>query len=282
MLIEELKLKFGAGPNSAPLVLNSPTCTVFVGPNNSGKSLILREISQTCQTGLEGGKLILDDIRFKPHTQEEAQAIFDAWKVEPNPGESVNANSAILKHGPWRALLHVPHFMAALTTPNAGDNRRHHYASYYANRFLLNLDGPNRINLVNVQDRGNLKDPSTSFARIFIDDPRREKIREVLHDAFGQYLGIDMSEGNHLVLRYGDTPPPPERRVEDDTLDWMRRARHINDMSDGVKAFTGILLELRAGDPRVIVIDEPEAFLHPALAFKLGKQIARTASDVGK
>lgn len=78
------------------------------------------------------------------------------------------------------------------------------------------------------------------------------------------------------------TPPPPERRVEEETLDWMRNSMHINQMSDGVKAFTGILLELRAGDPRVVVIDEPEAFLHPSLAFKLGKEIAKTASDVGK
>jgi hypothetical protein len=133
--------------------------------------------------------------------------------------------------------------------------------------------------LVSAQDRGDLKDPSNSFARIFIDDPRRAKIREVLHDAFGMYLGIDMSEANQLVLRYGDSPPPPERRVEDETLHWMSQARHINQMSDGVKAFTGILLELRAGDPRVIVIDEPEAFLHPALAFKLGKEYRRAESQ---
>ncbi|UDL87307.1 ATP-binding protein [Mesorhizobium sp. PAMC28654] len=282
MLIEELKFKLGASPGGAPLVLNSPTCTVFVGPNNSGKSVVLREIAQSCSDGRPSANLILDEIRFKPHDADEAKAIFDAWKVEPDPGQGVNPTNAILKHGPWRAELHIPHFLEALRAPNAPDHRRQHYANYYASRFLLNLDGPSRINLVNPQDRGNLKDPSSSFARIFTDDPRRTKIREVLYDAFGLYLGIDMSEASYLGLRYGESPPPPERRVEDETLDWMSRARNINQMSDGVKAFTGILIELRAGDPRVIVIDEPEAFLHPALAFKLGKEIARTADEVGK
>lgn len=282
MLIKELKFKSGASTAAAPLVLNSPTCTIFVGPNNSGKSQILREIVQSCSGGRDSAGLILDEVSFASHTYEEAQNIIDEWKVSPKPGESLGPDSVILKYGHWRSQIHIPHFIQALTSPNARDHRRNHYTSYYASRFLLNLDGPNRIKLVNSQNRGNLKDPSTSFGRIFTDDPRRTKIRETLYDAFGQYLGIDMSEGDMLVLRYGDSAPPTERGVEDETLDWMSRAKHINEMSDGVKAFTGILLELRAGDPRVIVIDEPEAFLHPALAFKLGKEIAKTTTEVGK
>jgi predicted ATP-dependent endonuclease of OLD family len=43
-------------------------------------------------------------------------------------------------------------------------------------------------------------------------------------------------------------------------------------MSDGVRAFTGIITEVIAGDPNILLIDEPEAFLHPSLAYKLGKE----------
>jgi AAA15 family ATPase/GTPase len=46
----------------------------------------------------------------------------------------------------------------------------------------------------------------------------------------------------------------------------------ISDASDGVKAFIGILSELIAGDPKVILVDEPEAFLHPSLATTLGNE----------
>lgn len=282
MLIEEIRLKFGAGFGAPPLAINSPTCTVFVGPNNSGKSLVLREIANTCIAGQNSANSILDDLHFKPHTAQEARSTLEAWKVEPKLGETVAVSNAILKHGSWRNQVHVPHFLGALLMPNERDHRRQHYADYYASKFLLNLDGPNRINLVNAQERGDLKDPSNSFARLFTDNLRRNEIRDVLYDAFGLYLGMDMSEGGHLALRYGSSPPPPERHLEDATLNWMKRAKHIDEMSDGVKAFTGILLELRAGDPRVIVIDEPEAFLHPALAFKLGKEIAKTADEVGK
>jgi hypothetical protein len=51
----------------------------------------------------------------------------------------------------------------------------------------------------------------------------------------------------------------------------------IEESSDGVKAFTGMITEIIAGDPAVLLIDEPEAFLHPSLAFQLGKEIS-TAS----
>jgi hypothetical protein len=37
-----------------------------------------------------------------------------------------------------------------------------------------------------------------------------------------------------------------------------------------------------AGDPRVLIIDEPEAFLHPALAAKLGYELSRTTQATEK
>jgi hypothetical protein len=59
-------------------------------------------------------------------------------------------------------------------------------------------------------------------------------------------------------------------------------ANLIDNTSDGVKAFTGMITEIIAGDPAVLLIDEPEAFLHPALAFQLGKEISRLSSGTHK
>ena len=85
-----------------------------------------------------------------------------------------------------------------------------------------------------------------------------------------------------LSVRFGKTPPPRERTIEQDTLDWMRQALPIEAVSDGVKAFSGILLQIYAGDPKVISIDEPEAFLHPSLARILGSELATAARDEQK
>lgn len=43
-MINELTLKFGPARNGPPLVFSPGAVTIFVGPNNSGKSLVLREI----------------------------------------------------------------------------------------------------------------------------------------------------------------------------------------------------------------------------------------------
>jgi hypothetical protein len=138
------------------------------------------------------------------------------------------------------------------------------------------------MQLVTPKDRGDLKAPSTTFSKLLVSDKKRTALRQTLYDAFGMYVGIDMSVGSNLQLRFGHTPPPNERTVEDETLAWMGSAIGIEDVSDGIKAFTGMLVELSVGSPRVITVDEPEAFLHPTLAYKLGQEVAKLGSASGQ
>lgn len=279
MLIEEVRFRFGAGQGSDPLVLDTPTVTIFVGPNNSGKSMVLREIAEFSSKG-DTHRAILDGLKFRKHSDEEIDEILDAWTDNSlNPGEHVNPGYVYFKVGNWRPLIYVPNFRQSLQNPDENIN---HFAEFYAAKHMLILDGPSRIGLAAKQDRGDLKEPQSTFARLLTNDSRRQSLRDVLFGAFGLYLGMDISEGASIHLRYGNTPPPNERTVEDATLEWMRNARSINQWSDGMKAFTGMLLVLRAGDPRIVIIDEPEAFLHPTLAYKLGREIAQTASQGDK
>ena len=71
-------------------------------------------------------------------------------------------------------------------------------------------------------------------------------------------------------------PPLPEieRGIDERAVRFHGSAALIDSKSDGVKAFSGIICEIVAGDPNIVLIDEPEAFLHPSLSFKLGKQVA--------
>ena len=279
VLIEEARFKFGAAQGADPLVLDEPAVTIFVGPNNSGKSMVLREIAEFCSSG-NTHRAILGGLKFRKHTTEEIDALLEAWTDHRrNQGEIDHADHVYLKFGGWRTQIYIPNFRSALQNPDENINE---FARTYAARHMLTLDGPSRIGLTAEQNRGDLKDPKNTFARLITDDARRKALRDVLFDAFGLYLGMDISEGASIQLRYGNTPPPNERSVEDATLEWMRNARTIDQWSDGMKAFTGMLLELRAGDPKIMIIDEPEAFLHPTLAYKLGREIAHTAGQGDK
>src|SRR5690606_13190764 len=48
---------------------------------------------------------------------------------------------------------------------------------------------------------------------------------------------------------------------------------------DGVKAFTGMIATVVGQEHRVLLIDEPEAFLHPPLAKRLGQELAVLANE---
>ncbi|MCA1492686.1 AAA family ATPase [Ensifer sp. NBAIM29] len=101
-------------------------------------------------------------------------------------------------------------------------------------------------------------------------------------DAFGVYFTIEQLSAESLRIRLSQTEP------DENEQNWNEAARvfhgnalHIKEASDGVQAFVGILCAVLSGDYRAILIDEPEAFLHPPLARKLGYQLASNLKTGG-
>ncbi len=148
------------------------------------------------------------------------------------------------------------------------------------------LDGKSRITLVNEQNATDLQQAPQNFLVIlFRDDDKRVDVRRIAHDAFDTYFVVDPTALGKLRIRYSSTEPSnhlQERGIHREAVEFHGKALNIQDASDGVKAFTGIITQIIAGDPSVILIDEPEAFLHPALSFKLGKEVAVSAASSDK
>jgi predicted ATPase len=280
-MLTHLHLRLGSSAGQPALTMDTPpSVTIFVGPNNAGKSLALRELHSHCVSGNQNtATSIVEKVTFEGGSEELVVKEIEAAKLEPRRGEQVTAGHSILRVGRARLTLRPEKYLRARTDPNGNP---HFFAQLYLQHFLLNLDGPSRIGLVNAQTRGDLKDPQGAFARLLTDDAQRGELRTAIHGALGLYFAIDAQAGDQLNIRFGNEPPPDERSFNDAALEYMRRARSIEDVSDGVKAFTGILVQLYAGDPKVIIIDEPEAFLHPSLAFKLGSELAKGAVAAGK
>lgn len=280
-MITHLKLKFGSSSGQSALVIETPpSVTIFVGPNNSGKSLALRELHQFCTSRkVNAATLIVDGVVFEDRDTEIVQEEFKANQVSPNSGESVAENHSIIMVGGKRQHVPTTAYIEAVASPNQHQKQ---FASWHLKHLTLNLDGPSRIGLVGPQSRDDLKNPVNAFARLLTDNAKREGLRKIIYDAFGLYFAIDAQVGAQLHVRFGMSPPLDERSLHDDAIEYMKTARGIEDVSEGVKAFSGILLQLHAGDPKVIIVDEPEAFLHPSLAQKLGKELAKGAATEGK
>jgi ABC-type cobalamin/Fe3+-siderophores transport system ATPase subunit len=285
-MIKSIKLKFGRKPGSEPEQVEITPITVFVGPNYSGKSKILSELHRFCISGsVNTTDVILERIEFNSFSYELAQKKIEAVTLRPNYEEAITEGYIVVGKREQRLNVNKQKLLQALQNPN---ERAGLFCQWFLAYNTLILNGQNRIGLVSPKSAGDLqKAPENSLQTLFSDDDRRLEARRIIHDAFGLYLVVDPTNigSGQLRLRLSKQPPASnsvERGLDKPSVDFHGSATPIEQASDGVKAFTGMITEIIAGDPSVLLIDEPEAFLYPPLAFKLGKEIGKLSAKSEK
>lgn len=283
-MISQFTLKFGPSANAEPLQVNATPVTVFVGPNNSGKSLLLREIQGYCMgNGVHPNTSLLGGVTFDGFNAEDARRAIGQITQRPMQGEALQDGFVFVGSRHGRQQLELRQLENLLGNPNANPSA---FCNAFLKHRVIMLDGQSRISLINQQHAGDLQaSPQSSLQVLFQSDEKRHEVRRIVDDAFGQYFVIDPTQIGQLRIRLSEVAPPSdlvERGIHAEAVEFHARARLIDTASDGVKAFIGIISELVAGDPRVLLIDEPEAFLHPALATKLGTEVARAAQVSNK
>ncbi|WP_415910551.1 ATP-dependent nuclease [Oleiharenicola sp. Vm1] len=285
-LVSKIALRFGATAGTPELTFDAGAVNIIVGPNNSGKSLLLREINDYFREGLPLDRCqILKQIEFAEGAT--AAAIEDVQthiQLQGTAGEQPpQGHVFVVKNGESQAVVENP-LRSWLSSRGASDP--HNFFRLFLKFNTIKLDGPNRIGLVSEREIGDLQGaPKNRLVQLFTNDSARETMRTVIHDALGVYLVLDPTKLGKLRIRLADRPPSnvlEEKGIHPEAVDFHKRALSIAAASDGVKAFCGIMVELYAGDPQVLLIDEPEAFLHPALAFMLGRAVAAKARASGK
>ena len=148
----------------------------------------------------------------------------------------------------YRAQVNKEGLVQEAQNPN---QRQGHYASFLG-IYTVRLDGTNRLNLLNEQEAGDLQTtPNNHLAHLFINNDLRQEVRRIVHDAFKKYFVIDPTKIGKLRVRLSDIEPKNEREEkgwESDAIEFHRNAVEISDASDGVKAFTGIITTILAGE----------------------------------
>tara|TARA_R110000851_G_scaffold207537_2_gene359656 strand:+ start:48185 stop:49867 length:1683 start_codon:yes stop_codon:yes gene_type:complete len=287
-MIEKIKLKSGSSQAQPNLEIELTPITVFVGPNNSGKSRILIEIEKFSRnTSGQPNDLILQNLVFKSLTKNEIETELDKITQKPKLNETIAAGQIIIgkvssqENSAVRVKVDKNEVVRVAQNPS-----KNVWYSRYINLYTLRLDGTNRLNLLNEQNAGDLQStPTNHLSHLFIDNDLRKELRRIIYEAFGKYYVIDPTNIGKLRVRLSDEEPKSEREEkgwENEAINFHKKALLIDEASDGVKAFSGILTTLLAGDPKITLIDEPEAFLHPALSNKLGKEIGKSLRNSHK
>jgi len=265
-MIDVIHLNCGRTPESEPLMLDGREgMTIFVGPNNSGKSAILRALhGSICGTG-----------RVPPSSL--AQIIFKQFHAQILEGIHAfkgKANDEIVEvDGNRRSKIDIIEILAeAANWTNVGS-----YGARFRKLLCIWMDGKTGLGMLPNEGNANLTNPNAPLAWLFTDDERRTEFQQTVFDGIGHYPFIDrVSNYGSLKLAFSTAKPGPEveRGTDARLIEFVRSSKSREAVSDGFNAYVGMLGAIYATDFKCLFIDEPEAFLHPALARTLGKQIA--------
>jgi energy-coupling factor transporter ATP-binding protein EcfA2 len=108
-------------------------------------------------------------------------------------------------------------------------------------------------------------------------DKELKKLYSLVKTAFHRELILDChgyDYGQDVLFRTAELGADLHKLSPEE----LSRAMALDDDGDGLKSFIATYLSSNLENKSVILIDEPEAFLHPPLARKMGEMIASTAS----
>jgi hypothetical protein len=113
------------------------------------------------------------------------------------------------------------------------------------------------------------------------DDKLELSLSAKFKKAFGVDLVVHRNAGNQIPVHVGERPIslPGEDRVSIGYVERLERLPTLHTQGDGMRSFAGVLLATSVGRENILLIDEPEAFLHPPQARLLGSTLAQERGE---
>lgn len=255
------KLVFSDGTS---VNLGSGDVVVIVGPNNAGKSEALRGIEKKLGNS-QASSPVVRGIEFerKGSVAEVMSWLRDMTNIVTDYGR---ANFTIF------GKLAIPHGVQS-SWEQTDD------ISQLAKFFCTLLRAEERLGAANAPDNIAIteKSPSHPIHILQWDDSLESKISEHFQKAFGSGIVVHRNAGGKVPILVGTKPTPPEGkdRLCIEYLRELEKLPRIETQGDGMRSFLGVLLFTSVGFEPILLIDEPEAFLHPPQARHLGSFLVK-------
>ena len=238
---------------------NNSDIVVFTGPNNSGKSQVLRDIRDYF-SNKNIQRIIATDIT--PLFLGDAEYL---------KSKCINKNGSYYFDS---IQVNIHNIEWQWTNKQLGN---------LSKCFINHLSTESRLQAANPANTFDAVNdfPVTPLHKLYIDDKKEKELSSLFHQAFGTEFIVNRGAGSQIPIHVGMTPTMEEGedRVSISYLSKLKKLPQIQNQGDGMRSFTGILLDTFISNHCITLIDEPEAFLHPPQARLLGKLLAKNTPN---
>ncbi|PWU13604.1 MAG: hypothetical protein C5B50_18935 [Verrucomicrobia bacterium] len=259
--------------------LSLPNLTVIVGPNNSGKSRALKDILKLTTTN---NKSVLVVGRALTNFPQNAKELESTYGISPILDHEGQAHFRFLQ-----PTLHdeqnIGYGGAVRKWPDDFDafvKRPDHFLTHFGAQLPAMLTTEGRLSLVSQKPSAVDPHQAANLLQVLYASGREKEleIRQIVSEAFpGIQIVLDFTIPQRLDFKVGtdfsNLPPDPR-----DARATLVKCERLDDQGDGLRSYVGIAVARTTLRRPVVLIDEPEAFLHPPQAFRIGQFIASQAS----
>jgi energy-coupling factor transporter ATP-binding protein EcfA2 len=242
-----------------------PTDTVLiVGPNNVGKSEVLRALH---------GKAANQNTPSPVLSVATFQRIGDAAALE----RWLDETSRVSGTTPNRHFRRLGGAMGEGTVKHTWSNKDH-ALNDAANIFFTFARTEGRIHDSNPPQQVNIHEPpSHPLHNLNSDADLEARLSSKFKEAFGKELVVNWRAGQSLPLHVGARPQRTavDDRVSNAYVKKVEALPRLDAQGDGMRSFVTLLLASHATDASILLVDEPEAFLHPPQAKLAGELLAK-------
>lgn len=289
---------------------------IVIGANNSGKSQFLKEIRSTILGNTDGpnGPYVYDtnnvitdsiDLAFPKNVEELVDSYeltghvvrgMNGWQVKDfcNIGTQLSPSGGYTYRSlpcsfslqdDWRVCLNH------LLQPNETD---YPLEEKERQRQILQFLGPMFVDYTGTEDRlllsigepaRGVRDDSYNTLSAALDvDETCSTISETVKRLFHKDIALDNTTSRQSVVPVVSEDFSSYRNGHDSSekLLCMENATQLRNEGDGFRSYVAILLTVMGASKPILLMDEPEAFLHPTYAMELGKQLGTMLTESGK
>ena len=275
-----LMLKIQSFTTSDGRQLQPSELTIFVGPNNGGKSRLLSDLASAI-INPAAPRLAARDVelrtaegwqdllgKFVSGRPSDAQGQVRVDGLEPDMVAARQAGLALTTIADW------------LNPGNAADEDT--FAGWILPhigfRLLSHLRTETRLQLAarQTEPKAEIQGARSVVHALFEAPDAARWIEQKVQQAFDKHVALD-SQAFALGFVLSPTADLSDHHI--DRRQATAKLPKVEEQGDGIRAFVGLLAAVGATTRPIVLVDEPEAFLHPPQAYRVGAALAEQAAE---